>query len=149
MWSYKGCREPHEGHRCHGGYAPFVPAYYWPQYPGWYAPWFYGRPEPEHERSQRVPMEIAADTANPSKQALVGGEENVRLLLEYSPDTGATSPSVKVTITDSTGDVTFNITTVPAGYHVKRDLASAAPGATVKLDVSACSAHLRWFELVS
>jgi hypothetical protein len=94
-------------------------------------------------------MEIAADTASPSKQALVGGEENVHLLLEYSPDTGATSPSVKVTITDSTGDVTFNITTVPAGYNVKRDFASAAPGATVKLDVSACSAHLRWFELVS
>jgi hypothetical protein len=94
-------------------------------------------------------MEIAADTANPSKQALVGGEENTHLLLEYSPDAGATSPSVKVTITDSTGDVTFNITSVPAGYNVKRDFASAAPGATVKLDVSACSAHLRWFESVS
>lgn len=71
------------------------------------------------------------------------------MLLEYSPDTGATSPSVKVTITDSTGDVTFNITTVPAGYHVKCDFASTAPGATVKLDVTACSVHLRWFELVS
>lgn len=147
MWSYRGCREPHEGHRCCGGYAPFVPAYYWPQYPGWYAPWFSGRPE--HEHSDRVPAEIAADTANPSKQALVGGEESVHLLLEYSPDTGAASPSVKVTITDSTGDITFNITSVPAGYHVKRDFASAAPGATVKLDVSACSAHLRWFESVS
>jgi hypothetical protein len=94
-------------------------------------------------------MEIAADTANPSKQALVGGEEKANLLLEYSPDAGAASPSVKVTITDSTGDATFNITSVPTGYHVKRDFASAAPGATVKLDVSACSAHLRWFELVS
>ena len=147
MWSYRGCREPHEGHRFCGGYAPFVPAYYWPQYPGWYAPWFSG--QPEQERSTKVPVEIAADTSSPSKQALVGGAEDVHLLLEYSPDAGATSPSVKVTITDSTGDVTFNITTVPAGYHVKRDFASAAPGATVKLDVTACSAHLRWFELVS
>ena len=147
MWSYRGCHEPHGGHRFYGGYGPAAPAYYWPQYPGWYAPWFFGKPE--RERSQYVPMEIAADTANPSKQALVGGEEKANLLLEYSPDAGAASPSVKVTITDSTGDATFNITSVPAGYHVKRDFASAAPGATVKLDVSACSAHLRWFELVS
>ena len=146
MWSYEGCRAPHGGH-FHCGCGPSAPAYYWPQYPGWYAPWFSGRPE--HERSTRVPMEIAADTANPSKQALVGGEEKANLLLEYSPDAGAASPSVKVTITDSTGDATFNITSVPAGYHVKRDFASAAPGATVKLDVGACSAHLRWFELVS
>ena len=147
MWSYRGCREPHEGHRCCGGYAPFVPAYYWPQYPGWCAPWFFDRPE--RERSQHVPVVIAADAANPSKQALVGGEENARLLLEYSHNTRAQSPSVKVTITDSTSHVTVDITSVPAGYHVKRDFASAAPGATVKLDVSACSAHLRWFELVS
>ena len=147
MWSYRGCHEPHGGHRFYGGYGPAAPAYYWPQYPGWYAPWFFGKPE--RERSQYVPMEIAADTANPSKQALVGGEEKANLLLEYSPDAGAASPSVKVTITDSTGDATFNITSVPAGYHVKRDFASAAPGATVKLDVGACSAHLRWFELVS
>ena len=147
MWSYRGCHEPHGGHRFYGGYGPAAPAYYWPQYPGWYAPWFFGKPE--RERSQYVPMEIAADTANPGKQALVGGEEKANLLLEYSPDAGAASPSVKVTITDSTGDATFNITSVPTGYHVKRDFASAAPGATVKLDVSACSAHLRWFELVS
>ena len=147
MWSYRGCHDPHGGHRFYGGYGPAALAYYWPQYPGWYAPWFFGKPE--RERSQYVPMEIAADTANPSKQALVGGEEKANLLLEYSPDAGAASPSVKVTITDSTGDATFNITSVPAGYHVKRDFASAAPGATVKLDVSACSAHLRWFELVS
>ena len=147
MWSYRGCHEPHGGHRFYGGYGPAAPAYYWPQYPGWYAPWFFGKPE--RERSQYVPMEIAADTANPSKQALVGGEEKASLLLEYSSDAGAASPSVKVTITDSTGDATFNITSVPAGYHVKRDFASAAPGATVKLDVSACSAHLKWFELVS
>jgi len=147
MWSYRGCCEPHEGHRFHGGYAPFVPPYYWPPYPGWYVPCSCGRPE--HDRSTKVPVELAADTANPGKQALVGGAEEVRLLLEYSPDAGATSPSVKVTITDSTGDITFNITTIPAGYHVKRDFASAAPGATVKLDVGACSAHLRWFESVS
>jgi hypothetical protein len=56
---------------------------------------------------------------------------------------------VKVTITDPTGDVTVNITSVPAGYHVKRDFAFAAPGATVKLHVRGCSAQLRWFELVS
>ena len=147
MWSYRGCHEPYRGHCCGSGNPPSGPAYYWPPYPGWYAPWFFAGPEPE--RSTRVPMEIAADTANPSKQALVGGEEKACLLLEYSPDTGAASPSVKVTITDSTGDVTVNITTVPAGYHVKRDFAFAAPGATVKLDVSACSAHVRWFELVS
>ena len=147
MWSYRGCHEPHRGHCCGGGHGPSGPANYWPPYPGWYAPWFFAGPEPE--RSTEVPMEIAADTANPSKQALVGGERKVHLQLEYSPDTGATSPSVKVTITDSTGDAAFNITSVPAGYNVKRDFACAAPGATVKLDVSACSAHLRWFETVS
>ena len=36
MWSYEGCRAPHGGH-FHCGCGPSAPAYYWPQYPGWYA----------------------------------------------------------------------------------------------------------------
>ena len=90
MWSYRGCHEPHRGHCCGSGHGPSGPAYYWPPYPGWYAPWFFAGPEPE--RSTQVPMEIAADTALPvvwrsdldSLRSWIAGGEPVRLAIDFA-----------------------------------------------------------------
>ncbi|NLI83728.1 MAG: hypothetical protein GX443_18900 [Deltaproteobacteria bacterium] len=96
--------------------------------------------------SIHVHQEVSADTANPSREAFIGGSRNVRLTIEYMPVTGATTPSVKVVVTDSSDSSEWNVTTIPAGYHVKEDFASAAPGSTVKLEVKECMARLRWCE---
>lgn len=93
-----------------------------------------------------VPQEVAVDTATPSKEAFVGGSENVHLTLEYMPVTGATTPSVKLVVTDASGTSEWNVTTIPAGYHVKEGFASAAPGSSFKLEVKECVARLRWCE---
>lgn len=96
-----------------------------------------------------IPEEISADTASPSKEALVGGVEKAELTLEYMPDAGAVSPSVKVVVTDSGGSSESNLAAIPAGYHVKSEFASAAPGAKITLTVNECRARVRWFERLS
>lgn len=155
MWSYTGSAGCGGWHGC-AGYGGSMPMYYWPQCPPYYSPWWGGgwgqhvhRHEHEHEHHKDVPEEISADKATPSGTALVGGAEEVHFSLEYAPDAAAVSPFVKVTITDAGGNSEWNLTAIPAGYHVKRRFASAAPGATVKLEVGETTAHLRWFELVS
>ena len=103
----------------------------------------------EEKHSKCVPMEISADTAAPSKDAQVGGTKKVELTLEYTPDSGATAPTIKVVVTESDGSSEWNLTTVPAGYHVRSEFASVAPGAKITLQVSQCMARLRWFEQLS
>lgn len=94
-------------------------------------------------------QELAVDTVTPSKDTFVGGGRDVLLTLEYMAVTGATSPSVKLEIEDSSGTTNWEITSVPDGYHVKSKFASAAPGAKLILTAAECLARLRWFELVS
>ena len=142
MWSYSCCTPCPP--TCWGGY--YDPAY-WQQWQPGYSHWHAGPGAPEPRMS--VPEELSADTASPTKETTIGGAEKAYLSLEYTADAGATSPKVTVTITDSSGSIDCSLTSFPAGYHVKRSFAFAAPGAKVKLEVAECSAHLRWFELVS
>jgi hypothetical protein len=128
MWSYTGC--------C-GGHMPAGPVWYWPQNFGQYSHW-----------CSLSPKELSATTPAPSATATIGGVENAFLSLEYLKDSGAAAPSVKVTITDPSGVGDWNITTIPDGFQTKVDFASAVPGATVKLDVTGCTAQLKWFERV-
>jgi hypothetical protein len=127
MWSYSGC--------C-AGHAP-AGVWCWPasvvHYPDWHS---------------FVPKNISADTNTTSAQATIGGAQSVFLALEYLKDSGAASSTVKVAITDPSGTGEWNITTIPSGFQTKVDFASAAPGATVKLDVAGCTAQLKWCERV-
>ena len=128
MWSYSGC--------C-AGCPPAGHAWYWPQSVGHYPDWH-----------SFVPKELSADTTTATAQATIGGVESVFLSIEYLKDSGAAVSTVKVAITDPTGTGEWNITTIPSGFQTKLDFASAAPGATVKLDVAGCTAQLKWIERV-
>ena len=129
MWSYSGCC-------C--GHAPAGPAWCWPQVMPQYSRW-----------CSFVPKEISADKTTPSANATIGGAEIVFLSIEYLKDAGAPpGASVKVGITDPSGTAEWNITNIPDRFQRRVDYATAAPGATVKLDVAGCTAQLKWFERV-
>jgi hypothetical protein len=96
-----------------------------------------------------VPQELAVDATTTSKDTFVGGSRAVWLTLEYMPVSGATAPSVTLKVEDEDGTTDWNITSVPDGYHVKSNFASAAPGAKLTLSANECLARLRWFELIS
>lgn len=96
-----------------------------------------------------IPQELAVDATTTSKDTFVGGSRAVWLTLEYMPVSGATSPSVTLKVEDEDGTTDWNITSVPDGYHVKSNFASAAPGAKLTLLANECLARLRWFELIS
>jgi hypothetical protein len=154
MWSYEAC---HSGPPC----APPAVAYPWfypwaldctiyPFYPGTrrsrcHEPSHKGPCSEEAERSFLV--EIAADAATTKREAVVGGDRDVHLNLEYTP-TG-TGPSVKVSLANADSTSEVNITAIADGYHFKGDFISASPGAKITLDVVNCTARLRWFETLS
>ena len=128
MWSYSGCCT---------GHIPVSPAWCCDPYPAYY-PYCL----------QFLPKEISADNSAPSAQATIGGAGSVLLSAEYVHDPGAASPSVKISIAEPTGTGDWEITTIPDGFQVKQDFITAAPGSTVKLNVSGCTARVKWFERI-
>jgi len=95
-----------------------------------------------------VPRDLHADPANASQQTLVGGSEQVSLSLEYLVETGAASPSVKLTTTSDGTTSIWNDTTPAVGYHVQEALLSVKPGSKVLLEVNNVTARLRWCERI-
>jgi hypothetical protein len=92
--------------------------------------------------------EVDADTAAPSKDGFIGGSRQVFLSLEYLVDTGASSPTVKVTTASGGSSATWSDDTPAEGYTVRQAVLSAAPGTKVTLAVNNATARLRWCELV-
>jgi len=82
----------------------------------------------------------------PSAEAVVGGAWQAGLSVEFQADSGAASPSVKVTLTDADGSSEFNIAGFPAGRHARRDFIAALPGAKLMLEAAGATATLIWFE---
>lgn len=137
----------------YGGYYAY-PYTHWPYATSAYYPTFCSQcGHPAHHcqcakplAHMKLPLELLADTANPSQQTFVGGLEAVSLSLEYMK-TG-TSPSLKVSITETGITSVADITPIDDGYHIKESFLTVAPGATLKLDVTDCTARLRWCELI-
>lgn len=101
-------------------------------------------PQPAEER---IVEEIAADATTPTKSALVGGHGETRLTVEYSVASGASNPSVAVSIVSPAGTTTSWSDPGPAtGYHVYEGLGAVAAGSTVTLTVANAIARLRWCE---
>jgi hypothetical protein len=96
----------------------------------------------------KLPQELVADSTTSTNQIFIGGSEDVSLSLEYLKTTGATSPSVKVTITEDGSSSTWDITTIPDEYQIKENFSTVSPGAEVILEVVECTARLRWCEVV-
>jgi hypothetical protein len=96
-----------------------------------------------------VALEATADGTATSKKVLIGGTAAARLTLEYLPDEGASSASVKVTIVSDGGTtLTWEETAITQGYHVKSDFPVVAPGTKVTLEVVQGNARLRWCETI-
>ena len=92
------------------------------------------------------PYELSVASGGPSAQALVGGASTVHLSLEYLVDTGASSPSIKVTTASDGTSSTWQETTPATGYQFRRDFMNVPPGTTVTVDATEMAARLRWCE---
>ncbi len=98
---------------------------------------------------QTVVEEIDADAKAPTNSGMVGGRGESRLTVEYSVASGATTPSVTVTIVSSGGTATtWSDPSPAAGYHVYEGLGAVAAGSTVTLAVTNVTARVRWCERV-
>ena len=95
-----------------------------------------------------LPQEALVDASSSPKELFVGGTCDAKLTLEYMPATGATAPSVRVTIAGSDGTSTWEETAIPDEYNVKNDFSTVAPGAKITLEVTEAIARLRWCEVV-
>ncbi len=96
-----------------------------------------------------VPRDLAADATNTTVTGLVGGSQQVSLSLEYLVDSGASSPSVKVSLVAPDGTSSDWSDSAPAaGYHVQEALLSAKAGTKLTLTVNNVTARLRWCERV-
>lgn len=156
MWSYEGC-SPHHPHMYPGAFLPYFcswPPYYAvdPAYPDMLCRRCHHPPHAcrcGREGRQSIPVEMAADTAAPKREAVAGGARKVRLTLEYTGTGVSPAPSIKISLSEPSGTSEWNITSIPEGYQVKEDFTSAAPGAKITLEVVNCTARLRWFEELS
>ncbi len=96
--------------------------------------------------AMKLPRELLADSTTTSSHMFIGGSSNVSLSLEYLK-TGA-SATLKVTITESGQTTTWDLATLPDEYQIKENFTTVAPGAEVLLEVTDCTARLRWCEVV-
>ncbi|MGH7119785.1 MAG: hypothetical protein ACREFP_12475 [Acetobacteraceae bacterium] len=97
---------------------------------------------------QVLVREIAADATTPTKSTLTGGRGKSRLTVEYYVASGASSPSVTLTIAADGQTTTWNDTNIAVGYHVHEELTSVHAGAMVTLSVTSATARVRWCERV-
>ena len=147
MWPYSYPAPPLP---CGGGYTAQYPCA-WPVYydPYWYwYPWYPAEPHagPGHEHHHFMPLELAVDSATPSRTATVGGAEEVHLSVEYNAS--AADAEVDVTIKSTDGSVVaWSLKSFPTGSHSKKHFATAAPGCALTLNVAgSCAARLKWLE---
>jgi hypothetical protein len=95
---------------------------------------------------QVQPREIDVDATTTSKTAVTGGTSDARLTVEYYVDTGASSPSVTLTMVSSGTTTTWTDTAIAAGYHVHQQLPAVPPGTKLTLAASNALARVRWCE---
>jgi hypothetical protein len=146
MWSYHGFT-PYHSCCSHGMHSTPVAVPWWPPYAAWQPAWHF--PEGERNPAPAFPKELAVDDTTPTANAMVGGIEPAHLSMEYEADSGAAAPSIKVTITDSSGTAVWNLSNFSSGFQVKREFAHAEPGAQVRIEGAQVTARLRWFEFLS
>jgi hypothetical protein len=92
------------------------------------------------------PYEISVASGGSPAQALVGGATSIHMSLEYLVDSGASSPSIKVTTVSDGSTSTWEETSPASGYQIKSDFITIQPGSTVTLDATETAARLRWCE---
>ena len=93
--------------------------------------------------------EITVDPSSTPAEETIGGSAAVRLTLEYMPEDGATTPSIRFTMVGAGVTSTWAENPVPSGYHVKSDFPAVSPGAKVTVEVAEAIARLRWCEVIN
>lgn len=96
--------------------------------------------------AMKLPRELTADSTTTSSQMFIGGSNDASLSLEYLK-TG-TSATLKVTITENGQTTTWDLATLPDEYQIKESFTTVSPGAEVLLEVTDCTARLRWCEII-
>lgn len=92
--------------------------------------------------------ELLATTAAPEASTIIGGEEAVAITLEFLADTGAESPSATLTIDDGTGATAIEEKDFGAEYQTRSGYFDLLPGTKLQLNVTNCTARVRWIERV-
>ncbi len=97
-----------------------------------------------------VPKEVSVDSSATlaTAEALIGGNSQAHLTLEYLPDATATTRTIDVTIEADGSTSSWSETTITDGYQVKSDFIAVAPGSKVTLNATNVAARLRWCETV-
>ena len=140
--TYHSCYPHYHSTGC-GSVVPVPYPVYVPCYPGAYYPYSGG----DCGTTQTtLPQELNVDATNNIASALIGGTVATALTLEYVPDSGASAPTVKVTVEHGGSTSTWEETAIPQGYHVKSQFLSVEPGDKVTLEVAETMARLRWCE---
>ena len=83
-----------------------------------------------------LPQEVSVDSTANVKNVVIGGNAPTSLTLEYTPDAGASTPMIKVTIEHDASTSTWQETASTDGYHVKSQFLSVEPGNKVTLEVT-------------
>lgn len=134
---------------------PYYHPFYWCSHtPMHYSAWCHFCDQPYHlcrchtKPICMLPQEISVTSAAATEETFIGGTQDVRLNLEYTQEAGGPPYTVTVTISGEGGETKYEITDVPAGFHVKNDFISVEPGSNVRLEVQNCKARLRWCEAI-
>jgi hypothetical protein len=96
-----------------------------------------------------------ADKSSSAKgTAIIGGGCCVHLAIEYMPDPsvdvqGSNGRGVRVTVADSDNSMLTWTKEFTEGYHVKENIITTKPGATLTLSVQNAIARVRWCEIYS
>ena len=91
--------------------------------------------------------DLEADPSNTTASAFAGAHGGGNAVVEYLVDSGATSPSVEVSIVSGGSTTDWKDAAPAAGFHT-HPLGQLAPGAKVTLTVAAAMARVRWCETV-
>ena len=100
----------------------------------------------------KLPQELLANDTTSIQEAFIGGMKNVTLTLEYVKPKGAVTPAPAVKVTISFQGESTEWSAIPADddeYQIKETSSTVAPGSNIKLEVTNCTARLRWCECVS
>jgi len=97
-------------------------------------------------------QDLTLDTATiGTGTAFIGGGCCVTLAVEYAPSTTTAKAVVLVAVADSEGTVLIWARSEPAGtgYRVHECIITTKPGAALTVEVSNCTARVRWCEVFS
>jgi hypothetical protein len=91
--------------------------------------------------------ELEADPSSAAASTFAGAHGGRNAVVEYLVDTGASGPSIEVTVVSDGMTDNWTDSAPASGFHVHH-LGHLSPGAKVTLTVAAAMARVRWCEAI-